>query len=80
MVDLEDPDAIHEIAAPVGEGVQAGAEDHVLPDAPADRLLDQVLGEPGPDAHPPAERQHMRPGQLGPNPPGERQPFLTRQP
>jgi hypothetical protein len=47
--------------------------------APADRLLDQVLGETRSDAHPPAEGKNIRPRQLSPKPLGKRQPLLTRQ-
>jgi len=40
MIDLEDPQTIHQIAAPVAEGIQARAKDHVLLNATADRPLD----------------------------------------
>jgi hypothetical protein len=45
MIDLEDPEAVQQITTAVGEGIQAGAQDHVLLDAAGHRLLDQVLRE-----------------------------------
>ncbi len=43
MVDFEDPDLAGQLG-PAGEGVQAGAEQHVLADAAADAVGQAVLG------------------------------------
>jgi hypothetical protein len=46
MIDLEDPEAVQQITPPVGEGIQAGTQDHVLLDAPGHPLFNQVFREP----------------------------------
>jgi len=44
VVDLEDPQPVQQIVTPVGEGIQAGAQDHILAHPIGGRLLDDVLG------------------------------------
>ena len=48
LVDLEDPQAGGDLRSALGEGVQAGAEEDVLADAPGGLLGHQILDEPGP--------------------------------
>src|SRR6202521_6400568 len=55
-VDLKDLQTAAEVRAPVGERVEACAEDHVLADAILDRGFDHVLDEPGADREGEAER------------------------
>jgi hypothetical protein len=46
-VDLEDPQTGDDLRPALGEGVQAGSENDVLPDAAAGLLHDQILDEAG---------------------------------
>jgi isopenicillin N synthase-like dioxygenase len=65
VIDLEHPDpaAACQAAAAVGERVQAGPEDHVLGDAPADGAGERVLGVPAAagDLRPGAREHRVRP-------------------
>jgi hypothetical protein len=65
VIDLEHPDppGAEQAAAPVGERVKAGPEDHVLGDAPADGAGERVLGIPAPAGHlrPGAREHRVRP-------------------
>ena len=55
LVDLKDLQTAAEVRAPVGERVEARAEDHVLADAILDCRFDCVLDEPGADREGEAE-------------------------
>jgi hypothetical protein len=79
VVDLEDPQPVQQIVTPVGEGIQAGAQDHILAHPIGGRLLDDVLGEPGPHAHPAAEGDEERVRQLRPQPLPQRRPLAAGQ-
>src|SRR5262249_8486468 len=46
MVDLEDPQRRIGIRIPIRERVEAGTEDHVLTNAPRDRLCETILRVP----------------------------------
>jgi len=65
VIDLEHPDpaSADHAAAPVGERVEAGAEDHVLGDAPACGAGERVLGIPAAAGHldPGARKHRVRP-------------------
>jgi hypothetical protein len=64
MIDLEHPDpaSAGQAAAPVGERVQAGPEDHVLGDATAGGAGERVLGVPAAagDLRPGARKHRVR--------------------
>jgi hypothetical protein len=75
MVHLEDPQPSRQVVPAAGERVQARAQDHVLAGAPGNGLLHDVLGKPGPHAHPAAEGQQVRLGHLGLQPTQQHQPL-----
>jgi hypothetical protein len=77
VVDLEDPQLAQQIVTAVSERIQASAQDHVLAGAARGRLLNDVLSEPGPHAHPAAKGQQVGPGQLGAQPLRKRHPLLA---
>jgi hypothetical protein len=79
VIDLEDPQPIQQIVTPVGEGIQAGAQDYILTHTVGGRLLNDVLGEPGPHAHPAAEGDEERVRQLRPQPLPQRRPLAAGQ-
>jgi hypothetical protein len=64
VIDLENPQATHEIVAAVGERVETGTKNHVLVDPAAYRLFDQVLREARADTDPAAEGHDVRAGKL----------------
>src|SRR5207253_3817808 len=59
------------------EGVQPGAEDHVLLDTLLDRLLDDVFRQPGADTHPTREAEKRFGAELCTKPPGDSRTVVT---
>src|SRR5262245_24119400 len=53
MIDLERAHALQHVGPAVGEGVEAGADDHILADASDGRTLDDVLRQATANADPP---------------------------
>ena len=62
------------------EGVQPGAEDHVLLDTLLDSLLDDVFRQPGADTHPTREAEKRFGAELCSKPSGDRRTIVTGKP